>query len=55
VKPRSMDDLPDVEHTFAFRVALADVLVPEPQQPSNCTASCLYHGSPHVICMRISL
>ena len=26
---KSMDDLPDVEHTFEFRVGLAEILVPE--------------------------
>lgn len=25
---KSMDDLPDVEHTFEFRVGLAEILVP---------------------------
>jgi hypothetical protein len=30
---KSMDDLPDVEHTFEFRVGLAEILVPEPPSP----------------------
>lgn len=29
MRPRSMDDLPDVSHTFEFCVDLAELLVPE--------------------------
>jgi hypothetical protein len=31
-----MDDLPDVEHTFAFRADLAAALVPEPTPRYTC-------------------
>lgn len=31
--PRSMDDLPNVDHTFAFRADLAEMLVPAASDP----------------------
>jgi hypothetical protein len=29
---RSMDDLPDVEHSFAYCADLAEILMPEPPE-----------------------